>query len=189
MKQLARQHVWWPTIDADIKSLTQSCSICKCNNPAPPKEYQNWPAATTAWERIHIDFAGPIFDSMWLICVDAYSQLPFVVQMSSTTTSNTIAVLSSIFAIEGYPKTMVSDNSPQLTADAFEEFCKLHGIKHITTAPFHPPSNGLAERFVQTFKFSVKKNLKDGIPLRAAVTKYLASYRFTPNSYGKSPAE
>ncbi|XP_041565902.1 uncharacterized protein K02A2.6-like [Drosophila elegans] len=189
MKQLARQHVWWPTIDDDIKSLAQSCSICKCNNPAPPREYQSWPAATTAWERIHIDFAGPIFDAMWLICVDAYSQFPFVIQMSSTTTANTIAALSSIFAIEGYPKTMVSDNGPQLTADAFEEFCKLHGIKHITTAPFHPASNGLAERFVQTFKFAVKKNLKDGIPLREAVTKYLSSYRFTPNAQGKTPAE
>ncbi|XP_041566002.1 uncharacterized protein K02A2.6-like [Drosophila elegans] len=125
MKQLARQHVWWLTIDDDIKSLAQSCSICKCNNPAPLREYQNWPAATTAWVRIHIDFAGPIFDAMWLICVDAYSQ--FVIQMSSTTTVNMIAALSSIFAIEGYPKIMVSDNGPQLTADAFEEFCKLHG--------------------------------------------------------------
>ncbi|XP_043063527.1 uncharacterized protein K02A2.6-like [Drosophila ficusphila] len=189
MKQLARQHVWWPTIDEDIKSLAQSCSICKCNNPAPPREYQSWPAATTAWERIHIDFAGPIFDAMWLICVDAFSQFPFVIQMSSTKTANTIAGLSSIFAIEGYPKTMVSDNGPQLTADAFEEFYKLHGIKHITTAPFHPASNGLAERFVQTFKFAVKKNLQDGIPLRVAVTKYLSSYRFTPNAQGKTPAE
>ncbi|XP_041564492.1 uncharacterized protein K02A2.6-like [Drosophila elegans] len=84
---------------------------------------------------------------------------------------------------------MASDNSPQLTADAFEEFCKLHGIKHITTAPLHPASNGLAERFVQTFKFAVKKNLKDGIPLRVAVTKYLSSYRFTRNAQGKTPAE
>nr|XP_043067227.1 uncharacterized protein K02A2.6-like [Drosophila bipectinata] len=142
------------------KLLKQVLRICKCNNPAAPKEYQSWPAATTAWERIHIDFAGPIFDSMWLICVDAYSQFPFLVQMSSTTTSNTIAALSSIFAIEGYPKTMVSDNGPQLTADAFEEFCKLHGIKHITTAPFHPASNRLAERFGST-----------------------------SNSYGKSPVE
>ncbi|XP_041564867.1 uncharacterized protein K02A2.6-like [Drosophila elegans] len=167
------------------KVLKQVLHICKCNNPAPP----SWPAATTAWERIHIDFAGPIFNAMWLICVDAYSQFPFVIQMSSTTTANTIAALSSIFAIEGYPKTMVSENGPQLTADAFEEFCKLHGIRHITTAPFHPASNGLAERFVQTFKFAVKKNLKDGIPLREAVTKYLSSYRFTPNAQGKTPAE
>ncbi|XP_052856685.1 uncharacterized protein K02A2.6-like [Drosophila gunungcola] len=169
MKQLARQHVRWPTIEDDIRSLAQSCSICKCNNPAPPREYQSWPAATTAWERIHIDFAGSIFDAMWLICVDAYSQFPFVIQMSSTTSANTIAALSSIFAIEGYPKTMVSDNGPQLTADAFEEFCKLHGITYITTAPFHPASKGLAERFLQSLKFAVKKNLKDGINLNLSL--------------------
>ncbi|XP_043064465.1 uncharacterized protein K02A2.6-like [Drosophila ficusphila] len=154
--------------------LKQVLHFFKCNNPTPHSlggagllhlkmlHDQSWPAAKTAWERIHIDFAGPIFDAMWLICVDAYSQFTFVIQMSSTTTANTIAALSSIFAIEGYPKTMVSDNRPQLTANAFEEFCKLHGIKHVTTAPFHPASNGLAERFVQTF---------------------------TPKAQGKTPAE
>jgi len=116
------------------------------------KEFQSWPKATSAWERIHIDFAGPIFDSMWLICDDAYSQFPFITQMSSTTTANTISALTAIFAIEGYPTTIVSDNGPQLTAETFKEFCLQHGINHLTTAPFHPASNGLAERFVQIFK-------------------------------------
>ncbi|XP_033149641.1 uncharacterized protein K02A2.6-like [Drosophila busckii] len=189
MKQLARQHVWWPGIDEDISNLTKSCNICKTNNPSPVKHFQSWPNATSAWERIHIDFAGPIFNSMWLICVDAFSQFPFVTQMTSTTTANTIAALSAIFAIEGYPKTLVSDNGPQLTADAFKQFCALNGITHITTAPFHPASNGLAERFVQTFKTSVSKNIREGLTPTLAVTKYLASYRFTPNAEGKTPAE
>jgi len=70
-----------------------------------------------------------------------------------------------------------------------KEFCLQHGINHLTTAPFHPASNGLAERFVQTFKTSVGKNLKDGYSVKTAVTKYLSSYCFTPNSEGKSPAE
>ncbi|KAL7724915.1 hypothetical protein ACLKA6_020051 [Drosophila palustris] len=189
MKQLARQHVWWPGIDEDIAQMAKGCSICKVANPAPVKEFLSWPKPTSAWERIHIDFAGPIFDSMWLICVDAYSQFPFITQMTSTTTANTIAALTSIFAIEGYPKTLVSDNGPQLTAESFQEFCKQHGINHITTAPFHPASNGLAERFVQTFKTSVSKNIKEGYSVKTAVTKYLSSYRFTPNAEGKSPAE
>jgi len=42
--------------------------------------------------------------------------------MSSTTTANTISALIAIFAIEGYPKTNVSDNGPQLTAESFKEF-------------------------------------------------------------------
>jgi len=71
MKQLARQHDWWPGIDDDIAQLTKSCSVCKVGNPAPVKEFQSGPKATSAWERIHKDFAVSIFDSMWLICVDA----------------------------------------------------------------------------------------------------------------------
>ncbi|XP_041450608.1 uncharacterized protein LOC121404681 [Drosophila obscura] len=109
--------------------------------------------------------------------------------MTATTTENTIAALTAIFAIEGYPKTLVSDNGPQLTSDSFNQFCQLHEISHITTAPFHPASNGLAERFVQTFKTSVSKNIKDGYRVNTAVTKYLRTYRFTPNSEGKTPAE
>ncbi|XP_018782639.1 PREDICTED: uncharacterized protein K02A2.6-like [Bactrocera latifrons] len=126
---------------------------------------------------------------MWLICIDAYSQFPFVTQLSSTTTDNTIHSLKSIFAIEGFPNALVSDNGPQLTSDAFQQFCKLHGITHITTAPFHPASNGLAERFVQTFKTAVRKNINEGLSVRCAVVKFLATYRFTPNSNGETPAE
>ncbi|KAM8703437.1 hypothetical protein ACLKA7_008112 [Drosophila subpalustris] len=173
MKQLARQHVWWPGIDEDIGQMAKGCSICKVANPAPVKEFLSWPKPTSAWERIHIDFAGPIFDSMWLICVDAYSQFPFITQMKSTTTTNTVAALTSIFAIEGYPKTLLSDNGSQLTAESFQEFS----------------SNGLAERFVKTFKTSVSKNIKEGYSVKTAVTKYLSSYRFTPHAEGESPAE
>ncbi|XP_050339840.1 uncharacterized protein K02A2.6-like [Bactrocera neohumeralis] len=189
MKQLARHHVWWPNIDDDIAKVTRQCEICKVGNPAPTRQYLSWPEAKAPWERVHIDFAGPIFDSMWLICIDAYSQFPFVTQLSSTTTDSTIHSLKSIFAIEGFPNTLVSDNGPQLTSDAFKQFCKLHGITHITTAPFHPASNGLAERFVQTFKTAVRKNINEGLSIRCAVVKFLATYRFTPNSNGKTPAE
>jgi len=97
--------------------------------------------------------------------------------MSSTTTASTISALIAIFAIEGYPKTIVSDNGPQLTAETFKEFCLQHGINHLTTAPFHPASNGLAERIVQTFKTSIGKNIKDGYSVKTAVTEYLSSYR------------
>lgn len=126
---------------------------------------------------------------MWLICVDAYSQYPFVCQMTSTTTSNTIAALSQIFSSEGLPETLVSDNGPQLTSSEFKEFCENNGIRHLTTAPFHPASNGLAERFVRTFKTSVSKNIDDGQPVKNAVLKFLSTYRSIPNDEGKSPAE
>ncbi len=63
-----------------------------------------------------------------------------------------------------------------------------NGIKHITTAPYHVASNGLAERAVQTFKSLMKKSTGESIA--AWIARALFSYRITPQSTtGKSPAE
>ncbi|XP_036322116.1 uncharacterized protein K02A2.6-like [Rhagoletis pomonella] len=101
MKQLARRNIWWVNMDKDIVEMCNNYDICKVVNPAP-----------RPWERVHIDFAEPAFNSMWLICVDAFSQFPFIVQMTTTTTAHTISTLSGIFAIEGILETIVSDNGP-----------------------------------------------------------------------------
>ncbi|XP_036347641.1 uncharacterized protein K02A2.6-like [Rhagoletis pomonella] len=137
MKQLARSYCWWPGIDKNIENVAKECESCKTNSSSPACEYSNWPVATRPWERVHIDFAGPIFNYMWLVCVDPYSQYPYVTQMKTTTTADTIMALSAIFAIEGLPETLVSDNGPQLTADLFKKIlCRQwHKAYHISSFP------------------------------------------------------
>ena len=117
-----------------------------------------WP--TSPWKRIHIDFAGPFLDKMFLIVVDAHFKWPEVVQMSTTTTPKTVQVLQVLFAKYGLPEQLVSDNGPQFTSEDFAYFMKANGIKHIRSAPYHPSSNGLAKRFVQTFKRGMKAGEK-----------------------------
>lgn len=189
MKQLARKYIWWNNIDADIEKIASECEICKIQNQSPNREFESWPKPTNPWEREHVDFAGPIFGRMWLICVDAFSQFPYISTMHNITIEDTISALSAIFAIEGIPNTLVSDNGPQLCSQKFEQFCNCIGIRHITTTPFHPASNGLAERFVRTFKTSVQKNIDDNMCVQDAVLKFISTYRFMPNCEGKSPAE
>ena len=58
----------------------------------------------------------------------------------------------------------------------------------MTTSPYHPASNGLAERAVKTFKEGMKK-LSSG-SLETKLSKFLFKYRSTPQSTtGVSPAE
>ena len=74
-------------------------------------------------------------------------------------------------------KCMVSDNDPQFRSAEFSKFCKVNGVKHICVSPYHPGSNGLAERFVQTFKGAMKKGVKDGLSFELNWASFLLSYR------------
>ena len=63
-----------------------------------------------------------------------------------------------------------------------------NGIQHIKAAPYHPASNGLAERAVQTFKAGVKKTIVGTLEDR--ISRFLFAYRTTPHTTtGVSPAE
>ena len=52
---------------------------------------------------------------------------------------------------------VVSDNGSSFVSSEFKSFLQKNGIKHITSAPYHPSTNGLVERAVQTFKQGMKK--------------------------------
>jgi hypothetical protein len=60
---------------------------------------------------------------------------------------------------------MVSDNGSQYTSQKFDHYCKSHGIKNRTVSPWHPRSNGMAERAIQTSKDSIAKLMHDGFDL------------------------
>ena len=57
----------------------------------------------------------------------------------------------------GLPKLLVPDNGTCFTSSDFSEFTSRNGIKHLRIAPYHPSSNGQAERTVQIFKLGMKK--------------------------------
>jgi len=87
----------------------------------------------------------------------------------------------------GLPQTIVTDNGPCFSSEEFTLFLK-NGILHLKSAPYHPSSNGLAERAIQTFKQGMKK-FTDG-DLRDRLSCFLAHYRTTPHTTtGVCPAE
>ena len=182
MKSLARMHVFWPGLDQHIERVVQECSSCQVVQLLPAQAPVNpWAWPSHPWHRIHVDFAGPFLDQMFLLVVDAHSKWPEVIPMKSTTASSTIRVLRSLFSKYGLPHEVVSDNGPQFVAEEFAEFLKKNGIKHIKSAVKHPASNGEVERFVQTFKKAMKKAKSEVGDIHQKLARFLPSYWTTPH--------
>ncbi|CAI5791638.1 XP_028571629.1uncharacterized protein K02A2.6-like [Podarcis lilfordi] len=153
MKALARCYVWWPNMDDAITAWVSACQACQESRPAPPAaKGHTWETPKTPWSRVHIDLAGPFHGRTFMVVVDAYSKWLEVALMPSTTTEAVIRVLRGLFATHGCPDVLVSDNGPQFTSGTFERSLLGLGIRHALTAPFHPSSNGQAERMVRSAK-------------------------------------
>ncbi|GFU88032.1 uncharacterized protein K02A2.6 [Trichonephila clavipes] len=109
--------------------------------------------------------------------------------MKNITASFTIHHLRILFAHYGIPLTLVSDNGASFTSYKFRHFLKLNNIKHITSAPYHPATNGHAERIVQLFKASLKSSRGDSGDLNVKLQRFLLQYRITPHSLtGETPS-
>ena len=84
---------------------------------------------------------------------------------------------------------IVTDNGSQFTSDEFQTYLRKNGIHHTCTAPGHPATNGLAEKYVGHFKSKMKILDNEPGQLHAKLQRFLFTHRTTPLANGKSPAE
>ena len=188
MKELARSYVWWPKLDDDLEKLCSSCEICLEHRPSPHRaELHPWEWPTSPWHRIHVDYAGPVDGHYFLVVVDAHSKWVDIYKTRGTSTAETVQCLQHSFSMFGLPVSIVSDNGPCFSSSEFKEFAVKCGVRHITSAAYHPATNGQAERMIQTFKRALKRSKE---PLQQTLDRFLFNYRLTPHSTtGVSPAE
>ena len=111
-----------------------------------------------------------------------------VIPTKNATGQVTVSKLRQIFATHEIPETCETDNGPAFVSEDFAAFMHRNGIRHITTAPYNPASNGKAERAVQIFKRGLEK--MNATDLQKILQRFLFSYRTTPQTTtGQSPAE
>ena len=157
MKSLARALCWWPTMNADIADYVGNCTHCKRHKPKSHSNWRPWPNTYEPMSRIHADYCGPFLGKYYaLIIEDSFSRYPEVFFTTSATANFTMTALRKFFTREGIPQTLVTDNGQHFSAKELNDWLKGIGVIHLYSAPRHPCSNGLAERFVQTLKNAIK---------------------------------
>ena len=79
---------------------------------------------------------------------------------------------------------LVSDNGSGLVSAEFQAFFENNGIKHITSTPYHPATNGMAKQIVKRRLMIIQGSI------HSRLARTLFSYRLTPQTMtGISPRE
>lgn len=187
MKHVARQYVYWEGMTKDIETFVMKCEACQTHRKdKAKKEYGKWPETTFPFERVHIDFfhfKGITF----LIMIDVYSHWLEVKQMNRTNAERVIVELEQIFSVFGYPVKIVSDNGPPFDSYVLTKYFDANGIQHVFSPPYHPASNGVVERAVQTIKSVLRKFVDESrnqLQMSELVAKFLKNYRHLPSTSG-----
>ena len=186
MKQMARRYLWWPKIDHDIECTVKSCARCQEQAKNPAKKTGTWTWSNGPWKQLHIDFAGPFMGKSfwWLLMpiLNIWMRYQWIMQRVQQL-SNRCDTFSQ------FSGCIVTDNGSQFSSQEFKNSLTQNDVIHTLTAPGHPATNGLAERYVGLFISKMKEFGQTGESIQERIDRFLLAYRTTPTSIGRSPSE
>ena len=93
---------------------------------------------------------------------DYFSKFPYMFPVASTHHFKTINHLRELFAAEGVPTIIMSDNGPPFNGEEFRQFFRDFDFIHTTLSPHFHQSNGFIKAMVKKVKNAYKK--MDGSP-------------------------
>ena len=184
--RMARESIYWPRMNAEIKDMISKCDVCNTYRPCQQKEELNSTKfAMRPWSTVAMD----IFEldgKCYHVIVDFYSNFFELNELSSVTSRAIISAIRPHFARHGIPDIVITDNGPQYVSWEFEQFSQSWGFQHQTSSPRYPQGNGKAENCVKTVKNLLKKSFLAGSdPLLA-----ILDWRNTPTEgLDTSPAQ
>ena len=159
---LARTCVYWPGMEADVTDYIKRCLTCIESSNLPVEMLHPHEVPPGPWVKIGVDFFQDHLGKKHLIVADYFSKFPYVFPVASTHHFKTISHLRELFAAEGVPAIVMSDNGPPFNGDEFRQFSHDFDFVHTTSSPHFHQSNGFIKSMVKKVKNAYKKT--DGSP-------------------------
>ncbi|XP_014677616.1 PREDICTED: uncharacterized protein K02A2.6-like [Priapulus caudatus] len=188
-KSLARirQRFTWPGIRQDVLRWVRECDLCSRRKPGHRRNAPLCQRISTApWERMAIDFMGPLPETSSgikyiLVACDYFTKWTEAFALPDMTAQTTAdCLVSELFLCFGVPRQLHSDQGRNFESGLFTEVCLLLGIEKTRTTPYHSQSDGLVERFNRTLQDMLSKVVNERRDDWDTILPYvLAAYRGT----------
>ncbi|MBW0578100.1 hypothetical protein O181_117815 [Austropuccinia psidii MF-1] len=126
------------------------------------------------WEVAHMDWVTalpPSGDKSYnacLVIVDRYSKTPIFLPCHKDDTAMDTALLlwSRVISHTGLFKNIISDRDPKLTSALWTNLHRLFGTKLSFSTAYHPQTDGLAERMIQTLEDMIRRFCAYGLQFK-----------------------
>lgn len=162
------RNFFWPGLKTDVTEYCRTSHTCqvvgKPNQPVPLAPLHPIPVVGEPFELVLIDCVGPFPKTksgheyiLTVMC--AMTWYPEAIPLRTLRTKPVVKALTKFFTMFGLPKTIQSDQGTNFTSKLFTQVMKELKVKHVTSSPYHPGSQGALERFHQTLKSMMQKYL------------------------------
>lgn len=183
-----KERYYWKNMRSDIESYVKTCKLCQTNkafrqtNRAP---MQITTTSTRPFERISLDIVGPLPEAgltklrFILTLQDDLTKFSIAYPISNATAEESCECLVHFISLFGIPKTILTDQGTNFTADLFKRTCEFLKIKQIWASPYHPQTQGALERSHSTLKEYLKSYVNEN---QTNWHKYVYTAMLTYNS-------
>ena len=181
----ARETLYWPNMQAEIKDFVSACTTCNEYAQSQQKETMlSHELPTRPWQIVSMDlFSYGRKD--YLLIVDHYSDFWEIELLPDLTAETIIRRCKAQFARQGQPDKVITDNAGQF-ASQFARFASEWEFEHVTSSPRYPRANGKAESAVKIAKSLLRKSSRDN----SDPWKAILHWRNTPTeNMDSSPAQ
>ena len=108
------------------------------------------PMQDRPWQKVHADFYGPLLtEECLLVIIDRYLRYPEVEIVRSRKASVVILKCDKVFATQGIPLSITTDNAPPINSEAYRCYPRTLGICYDTSTSKWPEGKAEVERFNQ----------------------------------------
>ncbi|MBW0580880.1 hypothetical protein O181_120595 [Austropuccinia psidii MF-1] len=126
------------------------------------------------WEIVHMGWdaglpqGGDRIYNTFLVIVDRFSNTPIFLPCHKNDTAMDTAplILNRVISSTGIFTNIISDRNPKFTSALWTNLHQLFETKLSFSTAYHPQTDGLAERMIQTLEDMVRRFLEYGIKLK-----------------------
>jgi len=163
--KMVNTHYYWPRLFEDVRQYVVTCHTCQERYTArkqPPGALQPI-TVQEPWELVGMDILGPLHatkngNTYILVVTEYLTKWTEAFPMRSADASTVCKLFfDNIIARFGAPRRLLTDQGQQFKSKLLQQLCDVFGTQKIFTSPYHPQTDGQAERFMHTIANMISK--------------------------------